>query len=197
MPDNRTLSFVLAPLGYLWPVFAISRLADAAERPIRLGFTRPDSGTAATRPRRPFLLALVDALLAAVIVVLLALSMVISVQMFDALAVQGGGKPLLGLDELFDGICTQPYAPKFWWVYVLLLSTMIPSLINLFIGSTALICGIPGLSQWLLGFLPPDRAVRTYDRAWRRPRRPQRVRPGLRRRGVARRRSPRKGRRPP
>jgi hypothetical protein len=114
----------------------------------------------------PFLLALVDGLFAAVIVALLALTMVIGVQTFDALAVHGGGKPVLPLDILFKGIAAHPEAPEFWWVYALLLSTMIPSLINLMIGGTALMRAVPGLSQWLLNYLPATGAVRTYDRAW-------------------------------
>jgi hypothetical protein len=114
----------------------------------------------------PFFLALVDALFAAVIVALLAFTMVIGVQTFDTLAVHGGGERVLPLDTLFDGIRDHFEAPQFWWVYVLLLSTVIPSLINLVIGCTSLTRAIPALSHWLLGFLPNARAVRTYDRAW-------------------------------
>ena len=91
-------------------------------------------------------LSLALALSAAVIVALLALTMVIGVQSFDALAVHGGGKPVLPLRPLFDGIAAHPEAPEFWWVYALLLSTMIPSLINLVIGGTALMRAVPGLS---------------------------------------------------
>ncbi|MGH6840124.1 MAG: hypothetical protein ACREDT_15315, partial [Methylocella sp.] len=79
----------------------------------------------------PYLLALADALLAAIIIALLALTMVISVQAFDELAVHGGGAKaaVLPLDALFDGIAKNPTAPEYWWAYALLLSTMIPSLI--------------------------------------------------------------------
>jgi hypothetical protein len=114
----------------------------------------------------PFLLALVDALLAAVVVALLALTMVIGVQTFDALAVHGGGKELLPLDDLFGGIAAHPEKPEYWWVYSLLLSTMIPSLINLVIGGTALMRAVPGLSTLLLNYLPACGSVRSYDRAW-------------------------------
>ncbi|MDQ6868232.1 MAG: hypothetical protein M3178_07435 [Pseudomonadota bacterium] len=61
----------------------------------------------------PYLLALVDAALAGVIVALLALTMVIGVQAFDDLAVHGGGKPVLPLDTLFDGIAKNPSAPEY------------------------------------------------------------------------------------
>ena len=53
-----------------------------------------------------------------------------------------------------------------WWVYALLISTMIPSLINLAIGGTALMRAVPGLPQILLYFLPAMGGVRSYDRAW-------------------------------
>jgi hypothetical protein len=52
----------------------------------------------------------VDACLAGVIIALLALTMVIGVQAFDELAVHGGGKPVLPLDTLFDGIANNPAA---------------------------------------------------------------------------------------
>jgi hypothetical protein len=114
----------------------------------------------------PFFFALVDALLAAVIVATLALTMVIGVQTFDALAVHGGGNAILPLAPLFDGIAANPEAPEYWWVYALLLSTMIPSLINLAIGGTALMRAIPGLAPALLHFLPATGGVPVHERAW-------------------------------
>jgi hypothetical protein len=114
----------------------------------------------------PFFLALADALFAAVIIALLALTMAIGVQTFDALAVRGGGEAALPLEPLFNGIHDHPEAPEYWWVYALLLSTMIPSLINLAIGGTALMRAVPGLSRTLLHFLPATGGVPIYDRAW-------------------------------
>jgi hypothetical protein len=112
----------------------------------------------------PYLLALVDAALAAVIIALLALTMVIGVQAFDELAVHGGGKAVLPLDTLFDGIATHPEAPEYWWVYALLLSSMIPSLINLAISGMAFTRGIPGLARLLLHWIPEGRDVPDYGR---------------------------------
>ena len=114
----------------------------------------------------PFLLALADACLAAVIIALLALTMVIGVQAFDELAVHGGGEKaaVLPLDALFDGIAKNPGAPEFWWVYALLLSTIIPSLINLAISGMALTRGIPGVVRLLLNWMPEGRDVPDYRR---------------------------------
>jgi hypothetical protein len=57
---------------------------------------------------------LVDALAGAIIIALLAITMVIGVQTFDHLAENSGG-PTAGvvpLDKLFDGMAAQPSAPE-------------------------------------------------------------------------------------
>src|SRR6202011_5498658 len=61
----------------------------------------------------PYLLALVDAALATVIIACLALVMVLGVQAFDELAVHGGGEhaAVLDLPALFDGISENPAEP--------------------------------------------------------------------------------------
>lgn len=112
------------------------------------------------------MLALVDAALAAVIIAALALTMVVGVRAFDALAVNGGGTPVLPLDKLFTGISAHPSAPEYWWLYALLLSTMISSLVNLVIGGTCLLRGVPGLPILLLRFMPARGSVPRLDRAW-------------------------------
>ena len=100
-------------------------------------------------------LALVDAGLAALIIAALALTMVVGVQAFDALAVHGGGKPVLPLVTLFTGIATHATAPEYWWLYALLLSTTIPSLVNLIIGGASLLRGIPFINSLLLRRMLP------------------------------------------
>lgn len=114
----------------------------------------------------PYILALVDAALAAAIIATLAIAMVIGVQAFNGLVIRGGGQPVLPLFPFFDGIETHPTAPEYWWVYALLLSTMIPSLINLIIGGASLLRGIPGLPKLLLSFMPAGKAVPAFDRHW-------------------------------
>jgi hypothetical protein len=108
----------------------------------------------------------VDGGLAAGIIALLALTMVVGVQAFDALAVHGGRPPVLPLDALFTGIAEHPTAPEYWWLYALLLSTMIPSLVNLMIGGTSLLRGLPGVSAVLLRYIPERGGVLKWDRHW-------------------------------
>jgi hypothetical protein len=114
----------------------------------------------------PYALALADACLAALIIAALALTMVVGVQAFDALAVHGGSTPVLPLDALFNGVAAHPSPPEYWWLYALLLSTMIPSLVNLVIGGTSLVRGLPGVPSLLLRFMPEHGTVARFERAW-------------------------------
>jgi hypothetical protein len=114
----------------------------------------------------PYALALADAALAAVIIAALAIVMVVGVQFFDGMAEHGGGAPVLPLDALFNGIVAHPSAPEYWWLYALLLSTMIPSLVNLVIGGASLVRGVPGLPALLLRFMPERGGVLKWDRTW-------------------------------
>lgn len=114
----------------------------------------------------PLALALIDAASAALIVALLAMAMVIGVQAFDTLAVLGGGKPVLPLDPLFAALRDPKTAlePEYWWIYALLLTTLIPSLINLGIGGASVVQMLPPVRAWLLKHMPADKPVRSYDR---------------------------------
>lgn len=114
----------------------------------------------------PYLLGIVDAFFAGVIVSLLALSVVVGVQAFNHLAVYGGGDRavVLPLDQLIDGIAQNPAEPEYWWLYALLLSTMISSLINLAIGGVALTRGIPWLARLVVQWIPKDGVLPDYKR---------------------------------
>jgi hypothetical protein len=109
---------------------------------------------------------LVDACIAVVIIAALVLTMVVGVQAFDAIAEHAGGAPVLPLNPLFEGIATHPNAPEYWWLYALLLSSMIPSLVNLVIGGASLLRGLPGLPSLLLQKIPSQGNVPKFDRAW-------------------------------
>ncbi len=107
-------------------------------------------------------------MLAAGIITLLTVVCVLGVQVFDDLAVLSGGDDasVLPLSDLFNGIEAHPSAPEFWWVYALLLSTMIPSLVNLMIGGASLLRGVPWITKLLLWLMPERAAPRSFDRAW-------------------------------
>jgi len=116
----------------------------------------------------PYLLALADALAAAVVIAGLTVVTVLSVQMFDDLAASSGGDKarILPLTDLFNGIQANPAAPEFWWIYAMLLSTMIPSLVNLTIAGGSLLRGIPWITTLLLRNLPEHNPPPTFERLW-------------------------------
>jgi hypothetical protein len=80
--------------------------------------------------------------------------------------VLGHGSPVLALTPLFNGIASRPGDPAYWWIYALLLSTLIPSVANLLIGSVSLTRGIPGISRLVLRQMRPDVTVPIFDRPW-------------------------------
>jgi hypothetical protein len=114
----------------------------------------------------PYTFAVVDAVFAAGLIAVRAPAMAIGVQIFDRLAEQGGADAVLPLAPIFDGVAANPGAPEYWWAYALLLSTMIPSLVNLMIGGASLLRGVPGVSALLLRFIPAGKAVPAFDRSW-------------------------------
>jgi hypothetical protein len=112
----------------------------------------------------PFRLSLIDATLAVFLVTALVPVMVVGVQFFDGIAELGGGHAILPLKSFFDGIEANPFAPEFWWVYALILSTLIPSLLNLSVGGFSMVRVLSGISPCLLDHLPADCAVTSYNR---------------------------------
>jgi len=113
----------------------------------------------------PHLYAFIAALLALVVMVFLAMVMAAAVQLFDDLAVFGGGKPVFPpVLEFLVAIKADPGNPEYWWIYATLFSIMLPSLINLFVAGISLARGVPGVSSWLMGKVREGEAVPAYDR---------------------------------
>ena len=92
--------------------------------------------------------------------------MVIGVQAFDTVTIHSGGERVLPLKELFDGVAARPSEPEYWWLYALLVSSMLPSILNLAIGGVAFLRGVPGLPSTVLDSLPAGKAVAPFNRAW-------------------------------
>jgi hypothetical protein len=149
-------------LLFLGPVTVITALFGWLSR----GLTRALMRRGLEREKWwPYLYAFIDALLALVVMVFLAVAMVAAVQLFDDLAASGGGKPVFPpMLEFLDAIKAEPGNPEYWWIYATLFSIMLPSLINLFIAGVSLARGVPGVSSWLSGKVREAEAVPAYDR---------------------------------
>ncbi len=108
----------------------------------------------------PFVFGLLDAAVAVIVIALLAAAMVLSVQVFDRMAERGGGKAVLLLPkDLINHISHNQPDPNFAWICVLLLSTMIPSLLNLAIGGASLLRWFPSVTARLLKSLEPGSTI--------------------------------------
>jgi hypothetical protein len=149
-------------LGPLLLFFGLVPLLNAPFDWLSLGLTRGllRRGLELRGPA-PLLLALLDAALATVVIAMLAATMVLGVQAFDAFALRGGGQPVLPLPPLFKGLAEHPTAAEYWWLHALLLSTLVPSVVNLALGGFSLLRGWPTLNDWLLRQLP-DRPSLTH-----------------------------------
>lgn len=115
----------------------------------------------------PALLAVIDALAAVAVVALLAIVCALGIQAFDDLAIHGGAKArVLPLGDLLLGMRARPGDPEYWWVYAMLLSTLIPSIVNLVLAGFCFLRGLPGASSSLLRFMPAEEAPADFDRIW-------------------------------
>jgi hypothetical protein len=54
------------------------------------------------------------------------------------------------MPELAGRSWVDPSAPEYWWLYALLLSTVIPNLVSLVIEGTSLVRGLPAVTFFLL-----------------------------------------------
>jgi hypothetical protein len=165
--------YALAPLN-IWPrvgalllFYGLLTLVNAPFDWLAVGFTRALMRGGLSRGGWwPFVYALIDVLVAAVLIAGLAFAMVIAIETFDDMAVLRGGPDahILPLGPLFAGLQSTPGDYEYWWVWLLLFSSMIPSILNLSIAAAAFLRGLPGLNKWILARMPAGKAVRERDR---------------------------------
>jgi hypothetical protein len=162
-----------APLR-AWPesapllvVFGLLTLIDAPFDWAAIGLTRYllRKGLACGGPWR-YALAIFDAALAAVSVRLLAFVAVVAVQTFGDIAVLRAGEAarIMPLGPLFEKLYDHPADYENWWIWLMLFSTAIPSVVNLAIASFAFMRGMPFATNWMLRHMPESGPIRSRDR---------------------------------
>jgi len=114
----------------------------------------------------PLVYGLVDLLIASIIAIALAIFLLLSVQLFNAVASVESIDSLINPRSVLLDFSNPNYRWQSgnWWIYFMLFSTMIPSWINLSIGSISLIRGVPLLSKWLGKKLKPSKSVPASER---------------------------------
>lgn len=139
--------------GAIFLFFGLFTLVNAPIDWIALGFTRALLRKGLQKQGWwPFAFALVDLVVAAGLVALLAFALVFAVQVFDDMAVLGGGPGarILPVPKLLAGLRAAPTAYEHWWVWAMLFSSMIPSFVNLTIASAAFLRGVPAVNTRVL-----------------------------------------------
>ena len=112
----------------------------------------------------PLALALLDLVLAAVIIVLLAVAMLLAVQAFEYL----GGAPILGVEKVLNDLADPEMRthPEYWWLYATLFSTLIPSIINVAIGALSIMRGSGGFHRFVAAKMPAGQVMMLADALW-------------------------------
>jgi hypothetical protein len=154
-------------IGDLLLFFGLLTLINAPVDWLAVGFTRALLRRGLARGGWwPFYYALIDIVVASVLVATLAFAMVLAVQTFDDIAVlrAGPGARILPLQPLLDGLARLPKAYENWWVWILLFSSMIPSILNLSIAIASFLRGLPILNQWILSRITLEKPLRERDR---------------------------------
>lgn len=116
----------------------------------------------------PLVFGLVDLFVATVVVGILSVAALWSVQLFGHLTVLGGSSVYLDAGQVLDGLADPKLrtAPEFWWLYAMLFSTLVPSIINVSLGALSLMRGFPGLHSRLARRMPLGAAVLESERMW-------------------------------
>jgi hypothetical protein len=69
----------------------------------------------------------------------------------NRLAVEGGGAAVVNLDALLTGIGDNPGNPVYYWIYLMLLTTLVPTALHAFVAALAFVNWVgqaPVLEQW-------------------------------------------------
>ena len=180
-----SLALSLAPSLALWLAPSLSLivvflfllpLANAPLDWLSIGLTRGllRTGLALGGTWRIALISLLDLALAAVLMFALVALTVALVAAANWAALAGGGVPILPIAPLLDGLTADPWAAEFAWIWLMLFSTLLPSLLHLFAGlaSLAVTCMLwvcdstVAAKAFVLGETAADRTKDTMFTLW-------------------------------
>lgn len=127
--------------GFLILFFVILPLVNAPVDWISLGFTRwlLGDGLAVGGTWRITIISLVDIAFAAAMMIPLTAITVVAIGVTNRVLISGGGEALLPLAGLFDALKAAPLDARFFWVYFLLFSSLVPSLVHILSGFVGLV----------------------------------------------------------
>lgn len=105
------------------------------------------------------------------LVVALAVVTTLCVQSFEQITLAIGAEPIVRVEEVLSDIRRQSFweLPEYWWIYVMLFSTMLPSVVNVSLGALSVMRGIPAFHSLLGNRMPRGHAVLISERWWLAP----------------------------
>lgn len=168
-------AYFLSPLeswitaGVLLLVFGVLTLVNAPFDWVAIGLTRALLRRGlAPGGCGPYFYALIDAIVAVPLIMLLSFVTVVAVQTFDDIAVLRAGSQarIMPLCPLFERLENNPGDATLWWIWLMLFSTLVPSLCNLVIGAAAFMRGLPFMNNWILSRMPIGKAMRDSERSY-------------------------------
>ena len=142
---------MLLTLQAMWPLVALVNMPfDWAS----LGLTRAllrRGCEADALPFSPLWLGLLDFVLALVLLGLLAFTLVGALLVADALTWRGGHIVAVNVLSVLSRIRDNPGDPANWWVYFTLFSTLVPSVVNMVVGSISVTTFLlPAVRDWMI-----------------------------------------------
>ena len=162
-PSSKSWSIA----GPILLIFGLLTLVNAPFEWFAIGLTRALLRRGlAPGGRGPFFYAVVDALTAVPVIAILSFVTVFTVQTFEDIAALRGGPDarIMPLDTLFAGLDLHPGDPEYWWLWLMLFSTLIPSALNLCAAAASLIRGLPFLNTWIVKRMQTAGSMRDSDR---------------------------------
>ena len=151
-------------------------LANAPLDWLSIGLTRGllRTGLALGGTWRIALISLLDLALAAALMLALVALTVAMVAAANGAAAAGGGAPILPIAPLLDALTADPWAAEFAWIWLMLFSTLLPSLLHLLAGlvSLAVTCMLwvcdstVAAKAFVLGETAADRTKDTMFTIW-------------------------------
>jgi hypothetical protein len=146
-------------------IFAILPLVNLPFDFFSLGLTRALlRWTCQPGAPSPFWVGLLDTVIAVLLMIPLAAVLVLSVQAADAVVFWQSGQSFVVLPRLLDRIGIAPWDVQNFWVYFLMASTLIPSLLNACVGTLSLMVTLlPPVRFWVLANLE---AANAREEGW-------------------------------
>jgi hypothetical protein len=79
-----------------------------------------------------------------------------------------GGTPILGVEKVLNDLADPEMRthPEYWWLYATLFSTLIPSIINVSIGTLSIMRGSGGFHRFVAAKMPAGQAMLVADALW-------------------------------